>query len=54
MGQYNVLAIRVENSKQPNSQWYSVSSIFRHIWLSGVNPVHVDLCGTFVTTSNFS
>lgn len=32
-GQMNVLAVKVDNSKQPNSRWYSGSGIFRHVWL---------------------
>ena len=49
-GENNVIAVKVDNSKQPNSRWYSGSGIFRNVWLTTLNPVHVDLWGTYVTT----
>jgi len=46
----NVVAVKVDNSLQPGSRWYSGSGIYRHTWLVAVNPVHVAHWGTFVTT----
>ncbi|MGN6196777.1 MAG: beta-galactosidase GalB [Ginsengibacter sp.] len=46
----NVIAVKVDNSKQPNSRWYSGSGIFRNVWLITVNKLHVDQWGTFITT----
>jgi beta-galactosidase len=46
----NVIAIKVDNSKQPNSRWYSGSGIYRNVWLVTVNKLYVDHWGTFVTT----
>ena len=46
----NVIAVRVDNSQQPNSRWYSGSGIYRHIRLVTTAPVHVDHWGTYVTT----
>ena len=49
-GQKNVVAVRVRNEGL-NSRWYSGSGITRHVWLSKVNPVHVDIAGgIYVTT----
>jgi len=46
----NVIAVRVDNSKQPNSRWYSGSGIYRHTRLVTTARVHVDHWGTYVTT----
>src|ERR1035437_1221777 len=46
----NLLAVKVDNSKQPNSRWYSGSGIYRNVWLVVTNPVFVDHWGTYVTT----
>lgn len=50
----NVIAVKADNSKQPNSRWYSGSGIFRNVWLISVNKVHVDQWGTFITTPDVS
>jgi len=46
----NVIAVRVDNSQQPNSRWYSGSGIYRHVRLVTTDPVHVDHWGSYVTT----
>ena len=45
-----MIAVRVDNSHQPNCRWYSGSGIYRHTWLLITNKVHVAYWGTFVTT----
>lgn len=49
-GEKNVISVRVDNSQQPNSRWYSGSGIYRNVWLVTVDPVHVDYNGTYITT----
>ncbi len=46
----NVLAVRVDNSAQPNSRWYSGSGIYRHVRVVVTDPTHVTHWGVFVTT----
>src|SRR6266446_1776618 len=46
----NVIAVRVDNSQQPNSRWYSGSGIYRHVRLVTSDPIHVDEWGTYITT----
>src|SRR5271157_1250995 len=46
----NVIAVKVDNSHQPNCRWYSGSGIYQHTWLLVTNPLHVAYWGTFVTT----
>ena len=50
----NVVAVRVDNSEQPNSRWYSGCGIYRHVWMVTTDPIHVDLWGTYVTTPQIS
>ncbi len=47
-GKKNVIAVRVDNSVQPASRWYTGSGIYRHTHLVITNPVHVDHWGVFV------
>jgi len=47
----NVLAVRV-NVQQPCSRWYSGAGIYRHVWLTIADPVHVAPWGTYVTTGH--
>jgi beta-galactosidase len=46
----NVVAVKVDNSEQPNSRWYSGSGIYRNVWLVKTGKLFVDHWGTFVTT----
>jgi beta-galactosidase len=46
----NIIAVRVDNSIQPNSRWYSGSGIYRHVWLDIAGPVHIAQWGTYITT----
>ncbi|MGL5244095.1 MAG: glycoside hydrolase family 2 TIM barrel-domain containing protein, partial [Sarcina sp.] len=48
-GQENVIAVKVVN-RQPSSRWYSGSGIYRNVYLTVTEPIHVDRYGTFVTT----
>src|SRR5208283_1635871 len=49
-GGENVIAVKVDNSHQPNCRWYSGSGIYRHSWMQVTNKVHIAHWGTFVTT----
>lgn len=51
-GASNVIAVRVDNSRQPNSRWYSGSGIYRNVRLVTTKPVFVDTRGTFVSTAS--
>lgn len=47
----NVIAIRVDNSHQPNSRWYSGSGIGRHVWLVTASEIHFELWGIQCATN---
>ncbi|SHL40382.1 beta-galactosidase [Chitinophaga jiangningensis] len=48
-GEKNVIAVRVDNSRQPNSRWYSGSGIYRNVRLVLSNKAAFDRNGIFVT-----
>ena len=50
----NVLAVRVDNSMQPNSRWYSGSGIYRHVRVVVTEPIHIAPWGVFVSTPEVS
>ncbi len=53
-GGANVLAVRVDDSQQPSSRWYTGSGIYRHVWLTLSDALHVAPDGVFVTTPEVS
>ena len=50
----NVLAVRVDNSKQPNARWYTGSGIYRHVWLITTRQLHLARHGIITSTSSIS
>jgi beta-galactosidase len=46
----NIISVRVDNSLQPNTRFYSGSGIYRHVWLNIADPVHIAQWGTYITT----
>lgn len=53
-GEKNTIAVKVDNTLQPNSRWYSGSGIYRNVRLVTVDPLHIAHWGTYVTTENVS
>ena len=53
-GNENTILVKVDNEEQPNSRWYSGCGIYRNVWLRILNPTHVELWGTYITTPEVS
>ena len=48
----NVIAVKVDNSDQPNSRWYSGCGIYRHVWLTKtMKKAYIPQWGQYVSTS---
>ena len=50
----NVISVKVDNSDQPNSRWYSGCGIYRDVRLVKMKRVHLEQWGTYITTSDIS
>jgi beta-galactosidase len=48
-GGENLIAVRVEN-QDSSSRWYPGSGIYRNVWLTYTNTVHIAHWGTYITT----
>jgi beta-galactosidase len=46
----NEILVKADNSKQPNSRWYSGSGIYRNVWLQTTDKIHIAENGTYITT----
>jgi beta-galactosidase len=53
VGKENQIAIRLDNPLN-SSRWYPGGGIYRNVWLTKVNTVHVAQWGTFLRTTNVS
>ena len=49
-----VIAVKVDNSAQPNSRWYTGSGIYRNVRLVLTNKIAIDHWGTYITTPKFT
>ena len=47
-GSENVVDVKVNNSAQPNSRWYSGSGITRNVWICGMKDIHVAPYGVWI------
>ena len=48
----NVIAVKVDNSDQPNSRWYSGCGIYRHVWFTKtLKKAYIPQWGQYVSTT---
>lgn len=52
-GDDNVLAIRLDNPNQ-SARWYPGGGLYRNVWLTKTEPLHVGEYGTYITTEDVS
>lgn len=52
--QKNVIAVKVDNSEQPDSRWYSGSGIYRNVKLVLKDKTSIQYLGSFITTEEIS
>lgn len=50
----DTLLVKVDNSDQPNSRWYSGCGIYRNVWLRPVEPCHIIKDGLYITTPDLN
>lgn len=54
VGENNTIAVRVDNSIQPNCRWYSGSGIYRNVCLIISSHTRVATWGTYITTPDIT
>jgi beta-galactosidase len=50
----NVVAVKVDNTPQPASRWYTGAGIYRRVRLIAASPVHMDQWAAVVTTPSIT
>lgn len=50
-GKSNVIAVRVDNTLQPASRYYTGAGIYRHVRIITLDPLHFDQWGICITTT---
>jgi beta-galactosidase len=53
-GDKNIIVVKVDNSQQPNSRWYTGSGIYRDVKMVVKNRLCIDYPGLFISNSLFS
>lgn len=52
-GAENQLAVRIDNPNH-SARWYPGAGIYRNVWLTKTNPVHLGHWGTFITSTDIT
>ncbi len=52
-GEENVISVRLD-TENLDSRWYPGAGIYRNVWLTKTNPIHIDHWGIYLTTPKIS
>jgi beta-galactosidase len=53
-GAENVLTVKLDNSSQPGSRWYTGTGIYRHVHLITSNKLYIPIWGNYIVANDFS
>jgi beta-galactosidase len=53
-GGTNVIAVRIDHTGFDDARWYTGSGIYRHVWITATERIHVARHGIYVTTPEVS
>ncbi|WP_111707619.1 sugar-binding domain-containing protein [Lutibacter citreus] len=53
-GSENVISVKLDNSSQPGSRWYTGTGIYRHVNLISTNKIYVPVWGNYIVADNFT
>ncbi|SDX93968.1 beta-galactosidase [Lutibacter oricola] len=50
-GKENVITVKLDNSKQPGSRWYTGTGIYRHVHLITTNKLYIPVWGNYIVAN---
>jgi len=53
-GQKNTITVKLDNSNQPGSRWYTGTGIYRHVYLIKSDKLYVPIWGSYIKASTIS
>ncbi|GAA4237299.1 beta-galactosidase GalB [Postechiella marina] len=51
-GKENIVSVKLDNSNQPGSRWYTGTGIYRHVKLIKTNQVYIPIWGNYIIANN--
>ncbi|MFI3248470.1 MAG: glycoside hydrolase family 2 TIM barrel-domain containing protein [Rikenellaceae bacterium] len=53
-GEENVITVKLDNSSQPGSRWYTGTGIYRHVHLIKTPKLYIPVWGNYIVANDFS
>ncbi|MFI3277595.1 MAG: sugar-binding domain-containing protein [Rikenellaceae bacterium] len=50
-GEENILTVKLDNSSQPGSRWYTGTGIYRHVYLIKTPKLHIPVWGNYIVAN---